>query len=290
MRSDAVRELVTPEGVALRFPTALLGDRLAAFALDACVIIGGTLAVVVLTVQLALVARGVALAMGLVAAFLIRCFYFPFFECRWQGRTPGKRVVGIRVVDGGGGVLTAEAVLARNLTREVELFLPLTALLAPQALLPEMPAWGRYASLGWLFVMALMPLFNQDRLRVGDLIGGTLVVRSPEVRLRDDLSAGTSAEGAIAFTTEQLDLYGIRELHVLEGLLRQPQTPRSTLEAVAQAICRKIAWTAPSGSSEPDAERFLRSFYDAQRARLEQRLQLGERREAKRSGRLSRTP
>jgi hypothetical protein len=190
-------------------------------------------------------------------------------------------------------VLAAEAVFARNLMREVELFLPLVALLAPQELLPEIPAWLRHLSLVWVFAFAALPLLNRDRLRVGDIVGGTLVIRAPDARLREDLAARPGPPGAgetdLAYSAEQLDLYGIRELHVLEALLREAPPRPAALEAVARQIQLKIGWSRRS-AGPIEAERFLRSFYTAQRARLEQRLLFGERRETKRSGRLTRRP
>jgi uncharacterized RDD family membrane protein YckC len=286
-----LREVVTPEGVPLRFLVARAGDRVGAFAVDAAIIVGATIVVVLVGAALTVATRGLGLAVGLVAFFLLRSFYFPWFECLWHGATPGKRLLGLRVIDAHGGTLTPEAVLARNLMREVELFLPLVALLAPEALLPGVPGWARFASFGWVFAFALLPLFNRDRLRVGDMVAGTLVVMAPREVLREDLSAAPPARDAKAappplFSDEQLDLYGIRELQVLEGLLRQVHARPDAIEAVAEKIQHKIGWTG--GAMDPDE--FLRRFYTAQRARLEHRMVLGERRESKRSGRLIRKP
>jgi uncharacterized RDD family membrane protein YckC len=283
-------EIVTPEGVPLRFTLARAGDRLGAFMIDALLIVGACVLLVAATVFLTVAARGLGLAIGLLVFFLLRNFYFTWFECLWQGTTPGKRLVGVRVIDAHGGMLTAEAVFARNLMREVELFLPAIAFLAPEAILPGVPPALRYLAMAWVFVFALLPLFNRDRLRVGDLVGGTLVVRAPRSALREDLSAPPTRRGTapdLAFTTEQLDLYGIHELQVLESLLRQPQW--DTMEAVAGKIQQKIGWTQPP-DRRVNPEQFLRAFYTAQRARLENRMLLGERREKKRPGRLTRRP
>ena len=69
-----------------------------------------------------------------VISFLLRSFYFTFFELRWKGATPGKRSLGLRVIDAHGGALSSDAVLVRNLTREVEVFLPLAALFQAEQL------------------------------------------------------------------------------------------------------------------------------------------------------------
>ena len=270
-------EVVTPEGVPLQLAVAAAGDRLAALLLDQLFI---GLGVLVLAVPLFwLLARGVVNADLVLAAFILGIFlarnaYYPFFELSWQGRTPGKRLLKIRVVDRHGGPLTAEAVLARNLTRELEIFLPLAAVFGAGSFFPGAPGLARLLALGWLLLFGLLPLFNKDRLRVGDLLAGTIVVLQPEPLLLPDLSAGGAPPGEEGFTPAQLDAYGIYELQVLEDVLRAGGTGRAeTLEAVAAKIRARIGW----GGREP-AEGFLRRYYAALRARLEGRLLLGKRR------------
>jgi len=284
-----VREVVTPEGVPLRWTLADAGERAGAFLIDLLILMGTSIALLIATVILAGVTGGIGIAIGLVAFFILRTFYFTFFESRWKGATPGKRAVRLRVVDAHGGPLTAEAVFARNLMREVEFFVPLVALLAPASLGDSLPGWARLVSLGWLLVFALLPLFNRDRLRPGDLVGGTLVVRAPRALLLEDLSgARTSPRAAAApqyrFTREQLDIYGIYELQVLEELLRSQGPVRwESLRAVSDKVQAKLRWQPPV--SDRDAERFLHDFYTAQRRRLEQKMMLGHRQERKRATR-----
>ena len=63
--------------------------------------------------------------------FLLRHGYFVFQETRGNGTTFGKRRFHLRVIRADGGPLTTEILLARNLTREVELFLPSILILSP---------------------------------------------------------------------------------------------------------------------------------------------------------------
>ncbi len=131
------REIVTPEGVAIPVELADYGERLSAFFLDVALQLAS---IIVIFVSLAVVARKTDSASGLTAEiavalvlfiyFLIRNLYFIFFEIAWRGATPGKRVVGLRVIDRNGGPLLPTAVIARNLTREVEMFLPLGILIS----------------------------------------------------------------------------------------------------------------------------------------------------------------
>jgi hypothetical protein len=84
-----------------------------------------------------------------------------------------------------------------------------------------------------------------------------------------------------AFSSEQLDAYGIYELQTLEQVLRQEgPNAASVRDEVTKRIQRKINWTPPSGAPV-DALAFLQSFYTAQRGRLEAQVLLGRRRKDK---------
>lgn len=276
--------LLTPEQVPVHFRPGEAGRRLAALTADLVLL---TLALLVLVVPLA---RGtgsgeLTAALLLVVAFLARTFYFPWFELRWQGRTPGKRWLGLRVVTRDGGPLTAEMVFARNLTRELEVFLPLSLLLAGHSLDPDLPSWVRLAALAWGLVLMLIPLVNRQHLRVGDLIAGTVVVSEPRAELLPDLAAEalrSRADAEYVFRREQLEIYGIDELEVLEEVLRRPPSLHhdELLERLADTIRRKIGWQ-PEPGRPLHAERFLRAFYAAQRRHLESGLLLGRRRQSK---------
>jgi uncharacterized RDD family membrane protein YckC len=276
--AERLREVVTPEGVPVRFAVALAGDRLAAFLLDLLAI--GLLVLAVVAPLAVLGLRGLleadlVLALAVLAVFLVRTFYFAFFELTWQGQTPGKRRLRLRAIEARGGPLTAEAIIARNLTRELELFLPLAALFAPEALFPGAPGWSRLAATAWMLVLGFLPLLNRDRLRVGDLVAGTVVVRTPDAVLLEDLAA-TRAREALGFSDEQLDVYGVYELQVLEDVLRRRGRPghAEAVRTVAEKIREKIRWAGPAVADEA----FLDGFYAALRARLERRLLFGKRR------------
>jgi len=289
------RAIETPEGVVLSFQLAALGSRLSALVVDGLLIGVGML----VPAALILSARGRSgggwlVALGTMLIFLLRHFYFVWFELNQQGRTPGKRLTGIRVIDARGGQLRAEAVFVRNVTRDVELLLPLFVLVAPSLVAAEKLGVARALSSLWLLAFGLLPLLNRDRMRVGDLLAGTLVVRNPRATLSADLGAAAAAsrsEGpvqpAVRFTREQLDMYGIRELHVLADLLRRrDENVARDLATVAEQVRRKIAWD-PAGQ-DVTPRQFLRALYPALRAHLEHKMVLGERQEHKKAGRLQR--
>lgn len=287
--TPGIRHIRTPEGITLGFEIAGAGDRLAALILDLVIVLAAT--TLLLVAALFAVAGETSRAAGalfLLLSFVIRNFYFTIAELRGSGTTIGKRRLGLRVISRDGGPLTPSAVFARNLTREIEIFLPVTALLQPQLLLPGLPGWGAVIGLLWLGVFALLPLFNRERLRIGDLLAGTIVVRMPRTRLLDDVAetadmraaTGVTPAELYTFTPEQLDVYGIRELQVLERVLRRAWDPKEheVLETVAETIRTKIGWP----HERVEAWAFLSSFYKAQRARLEHHMLFGDRRERKR--------
>ena len=184
------RDIVTPEGVALPVDLADRGERAGAVLIDLIIIV-----VALVILWLALWAAlsggrftensGWGLAFALVASFALRSFYFTLFELRWQGRTPGKRLLRLRVIDRRGGRLRSDAVFARNLMREVELFLPISLMIAGA----PGGGWGTLLALVWVFVFVLLPFFNKDRMRAGDIVGGTWVIAAPKSVLLPDVAA-----------------------------------------------------------------------------------------------------
>lgn len=270
-----VHQVVTPEGVPLPLEVASAGDRVGAILIDVVVQLLALLAVAAgLSFQGLLVldddTRGALLYLFF---FVLWTGYFPTFELAWQGQTPGKRLLKIRAVDARGGPLSAEAVIARNLSRQFELLLPVFAIFGL-----SLGGWGDFAALGWVVGFGFLPLFNKDRMRVGDMIAGTIVVQTPAAILLDDLTTRPAA-AACSFTDAQLDVYGIYELQVLEGVLRGAgqHGHGEAVSTVAGKIRKKIGW---EGSSLDD-EAFLQAFYSALRGRLERRMLFGKRRKSK---------
>jgi uncharacterized RDD family membrane protein YckC len=275
---DGWREFVTPEGVDLRLKVGDAGERFAALVVDV-LIIGGLLIGLTIAACSAFAAGGKGGAeliaiVWLLGFFLLRNFYFTAFELSGRAATPGKRMMGLRVIARDGGRLTADAVFARNAMRELELFLPLTMLFARGQ---GVDAWLILLGAVWSGVFLLFPLFNRDRLRAGDLIAGTMVVKTPRKVLRPDLAEdGAMRLNGPGFTQAQLDAYGVKELHVLEEVLRGGD--RRTMAAVARRIRTKIGWPEPAVETDAD---FLAAYYAGLRGRLEARLLFGKRRKDK---------
>jgi uncharacterized RDD family membrane protein YckC len=290
--SDAQRQLITPEGIDLRISLGSAGQRASAFLLDAVFIIGILIALTVLCIlaELGLEAAAKALdipwtggevvgqfviLLWLLGFFLLRNGWFLGFELGPRAATPGKRIVGLQVAMRNGGRLSADALIARNAMREIEVFLPLTFLAYNAS--ANVDGWIVLLGLLWSGIFALFPLFNRDRLRVGDLVAGTFVVLANRRRLAAELTERRSTLApAFAFTPDQLEVYGVKELQVLEDVLRR--NALAAQRVVAMRIRAKIGWTARPGENDGA---FLDAYYAALRTRLESKLLLGQRRRDK---------
>lgn len=283
-----MRSISTPEGVVLPVELGQRGERAVAFLLDILIVLGVLFAIYFVLVLTLLANRGGGgwlFSAVFLLSFFVRSFYFAFFELRWQGTTPGKRAMGLRVVDRAGGPLRADAVLARNLMREIEVFLPISLLLSGGG---GGGAWGLLLTIVWMGIFVLMPLFNRDGLRVGDMIAGTWVVVAPKTALLPDLSeAGPGeppAEPRHGFTKAQLNAYGIYELQTLENVLREAGVNAAEMRAeVAKRIMQRIKWPQASGAAA-DTDRFLNEYYTALRGHLERKMLFGVRRRDKHDG------
>ncbi|HLL31274.1 MAG TPA: RDD family protein [Allosphingosinicella sp.] len=267
------RGFVTPEGVDLQLELGSAGTRAAAFMLDAMMIFG---ILIVMSIALGLTALAakseVLIILWLLGFFLLRNGWFSLFEMGGRGATPGKRLMGLRVVARDGARLTGGAVIARNAMREIEVFLPLS-FLGQQAAEGTADAFLVIFALVWSGIFLFFPLFNRDRLRIGDLVAGTWVVREVRTKLGADLVHAPERPRR-TFTEAALNLYGVYELQTLEDVLRAGQD-----EAIA-TVARTIRDKAGIDEWGNDYE-FLSDYYAALCARLEGGLLVGRRRENK---------
>lgn len=292
------RVILTAEGLRLPLTLATTGSRAAALLIDLTLVV---LAIVGISALIMLCAWGIGadkidksvnsaandliqtlVVIWIITVFLARSAWFLWFELGARGATPGKRLLGIRIAarparDGTAARLTAEAVIARNLLRDIELFMPVVFIGSAMSAGADTTLAG-WAALVWFGIFALFPFFNRDGLRCGDVIAGTWVVEAPRSKLGTAMSVGKSAQGLSAvtgaryqFSDAELAVYGEYELQVLERVLRDNREP--AMAEVAQAICAKIGWTSGAG----DERAFLDAYYTQLRARLETGMRLGKR-------------
>lgn len=165
MLLDTRQSLETPEGALLPLTPAGFGVRALAQLLDVMIRYG---IITILMIVLSLLGR-MGTGLGLILMFLLEWFYPVFFEVVRNGRTPGKKWMGIRVVNDDGTPITFGPSLLRNLLRFVD-FLPLFYLT------------GIIAS-----------LCNRQFKRLGDLAAGSIVIyeapalREPSFEVRGQL-------------------------------------------------------------------------------------------------------
>lgn len=150
---DTRRAIQTPEGVELGLRVAGPVSRAYAWLIDFLIRLAVFL---VLLFTLSLLGR-TGMGLLLILMFLLEWFYPVLFEIYKQGATPGKRSLGIRVVNDDGSEVTWQTSLTRNLLRAVDI-------------LPFLYGFG-----------VVTMLFNRDFKRLGDLAAGTIVVYRDKV-------------------------------------------------------------------------------------------------------------
>jgi len=240
----------TPEQIRLEFALAGVGSRFLALAFDT--LVQGTAIVTIVVIGLVVrrlttgsVSLG-AIAPGgvgtwviaglLAAAFVIYSGYFAIFEAIWTGQTPGKRVVGLRVIDVSGRPISVYAAIIRNTLRIVD------------------QAPGIYA------IAILSVLVTRRQQRLGDLAAGTVVVHE---RLETSAPAAAPVTSAIRHGAHRLS---VEEIVLVEGFLRR----RGELDSMmrldsARRIARRMADTLEIGAIEDD-ERLLEELAAEYRA------------------------
>jgi uncharacterized RDD family membrane protein YckC len=268
------RTLVTPEGVDLSLRLADMGTRIGAFLLDLVIMVALLVAVLitglVVLSQVGLSGAPMVLIVWILGFFLLRNFYFIWMEMGPRAATFGKRMAGIRVVARSGERLTADRVIARNMMREIEFYLPLSFLIY-RSTEGTADALMSMVGLAWACIFLFFPMFNKDGLRVGDLLAGTWVISAPRRVLGAELLDNRNESADFHFTDEQIDAYGVFELQTLEKVLREGHP--EAMSTVSWTIRQKLG----IGDVSTDYE-FLSAYYAALRGRLERKLLFGRRR------------
>jgi len=143
--------ILTPEHVPIRLIPAGLGSRFIALTVDFILIMGIVIAIAMVSQLLALL--GLQATVQITLTFIVMWAYHMYFELRHQGRSPGKRFAGLRVIDNRGLPMTPQQVFVRNVVRAFDA-IPL------------------FYGLG-----GLIAVFDPYHRRLGDIAAGTLVIR-----------------------------------------------------------------------------------------------------------------
>lgn len=237
----------TPEQVALDFALASIGSRFLALAVDTLIQTGATVALAAVGFGL-LIAFSLAferfspwiLAAAFLIYFLIYQAYFAIFEAVWNGQTPGKRLVGLRVISVTGRPISVFEAILRNVVRIAD----------------QMPG---------IYAIGIVSVFVTERnQRLGDLAAGTVVVHeravdSVDMELKLEPRAAVTVHGASQLIPE--------EVAVIELFLRRREqlgnVERSRKAAqIAERIRARLGTTDTS-----DNEHFLEEVMTEYRER-----------------------
>lgn len=202
----------TPERVRFRLQLAGPGRRALAWALDA--VLRVAVMVVIIVVMLPFFAlsdltSGTGIGVYLLLLFVVEWLYGAIFESVLGGRTPGKMALSLRVVRVDGSPARIPDILLRNLVRGVD-YLPVWAPFGSDTL--SLPLFG----VG-VFTMFLDPKLR----RIGDLVGGTVVVVEDRQGVRDDVAIEPPVtEDERQRLPVQVSL-SAEELRILEAFIRR---------------------------------------------------------------------
>lgn len=215
--------ITTPEMITLKFELGGIYSRALAFIIDAAIIL---FSIIIFNLIIASVlgqfVRLLAFTLIILGDFFVLVGYFPVFEIYLQGRTPGKKTMGLQVIDVDGRRLAPGAVIIRNMARLVDF-------------LPELMLLG-----------ALVALADRWHRRIGDFAGQTIVIRqrrttlpaalSREMRRRDNTFLTDAA-----IRSRILERVSVRERDLMIDLaLRRDQLEVSAREELFQLAADHI--------------------------------------------------
>jgi len=244
-------DIETPEQVVFSYTVAGVGSRAAAAMLD-YLLMGVFLMLLGLFFSLATSLAGTkgsgslfgswSTAILLLGAFALQWGYFVLFEAIWDGQTPGKRQLGIRVVQDGGYSVSFAASAARNLARIL-----------------DMQPGAAYA------VGIMSALLTKQGKRLGDMIAGTIVVQERVAALAPVRTAPRpAAAGAAPVITAALS---DREYELLERYLaRRSALDPERRRALADRLVEQLAPHLDAGEGTPFAQ-LMRLFEREREAR-----------------------
>ena len=243
-------DIQTPENVAFGYQVAGIGSRFIATLLDT-LLIGLLQIAIIIVASLIINTLRVSEAADGLSAWIIAIFglimsifywgYYVFFELLWNGQSPGKRWVGLRVIRMDGTPITLSETLIRNLVRVVD-FLPF--------------AYG---------VGIITMFIDKQSRRLGDMAAGTLVVqdRAPisiqELSRKRNLHLPLSALTNIELGEFPVERLTNDDLNLIEDFLvrREQLTHRDQLAIqILNTLYRRLGLPLPT-ISQLEAENRL---------------------------------
>jgi len=160
--------------------------------------------------------ESIATAIIIAVIFVVFFGYFIAFEALWNGLTPGKKVLGVRVVRDGGYPIDASGSFIRNLIRVGE------------------------AVLGFYALSAVVTLLSPENKRLGDMAAGTIVVRDERApSLSAIVAQADRGEPRIAMLTDEEHALIARFLARRKGMA--PHYRRQLAEQIVQRVRSRVS-------------------------------------------------
>lgn len=242
---DAAIQIETPESAVLSFRLAGPGTRACAYFIDVLLRLAIFFGVSQVLGALDIIPFLGDLSGGvmLVLWFSLDWGYSCLFEGLWRGRTPGKHLLGLRVIKEGGTSITFFDALLRNLLRAADN--------------PLMITFG----VGLLVMMATRKL-----QRIGDIVAGTVVVREMPSKLSREYQLPFEVEPLPLGELERAYRPGDRVIGLIHRLFRrwgasgQPRQQEIAL-ILALPLARKMGYTGSEEEVRQDPTHFLLRVY-----------------------------
>jgi len=237
---DTQAHIETPENVRLTFRLAGPGTRLGAYLIDLVIriaVVLGMSIVIGITAPF-LMSSGLSTGLMLLGLFLIEWFYGCVFEGFWSGRTPGKWLMGLRVIKDGGYPISFFDAMLRNLLRAADA-LPL------------------FYGAGLIAMLA-----TRRMQRLGDLLAGTIVVREQRERLRSELPFLRSVpvipqmQMASSYRPSDRTLDVIERFFLRRGVLASARADEIAV-ILARPLAERIAFQGEPHEAVREPSRFL---------------------------------
>ncbi len=193
MIEEELYTVETPEQIDLIYDVAGIGSRILAALIDHILMLfvlalGYVAITLIIENIIDMLDSALILSIFGILIFLFMCAYYIFFETTWNGQTPGKRMLGIRMVRVGGRPLGFLGSTIRNIIRLAD-FLPL------------------------LYGVGVLVMFiDRQSRRLGDMAAGSLAVRVRKGVTLDMLQAAPEVEAPVVQAAEEQRIPNFRAL------------------------------------------------------------------------------
>ena len=256
-------EFETPENVQVSYEVAGLGSRCIAWIIDSIIIGLGIIALFIVMALMGVFSEQLArdlehsvqksqhggqmelpgyfLAIGVLVSGFSNLLYYGLSELLMRGQTIGKRALNIRVVKANGFALDGSSLFLRNVFRVID-HLP--------------PLWA-------------VPFFSQRSQRLGDMIGGTLVVKDATSKigtLRELLLNRPAEDMTFQFSGVALQRLRSIDFDAVEKFLDRsaalkPEERERLLSAFSEPLARRLEVEPPDPAQRM---RFLQDLLTAE--------------------------